>query len=524
MARITYNSINIDLSGWTDFQVTPRQRRFVSQSDSGKVETYNFYNQKFIEANRNNWTPEEKEQLRAFFEYARDGSTFSIERDRNLGCAISFEGKSLKTNDGTDGTFTRTHVANADSYLNRSSGLLEYAGAADTPRHPAGKYGDGVLIEGARINYCGRSESFAHADWVDVGTSITQTDGTSDTLDPFGGSNASKIEITSAGGVLKYVSGQAGTTTDSVFSLWMKNAVGDESNIDIGISDDSSTKATNEITMTPDWQRFNVAYNNPGGGGGFHTALIGTDVNQVATFYVYGAQLEVAAANLLFPSQYIQSDAGGTVTRNLDLLRYPAANIVNQEKGTIAFWMKNPYAGQSSSGHWVFNSGTDGTNQHIGYYHTTTSHQLRMDDGSGTVRPSVGGALAQTADTWHHYVIVYDAFNDTHATRNLLLYVDGTLFDDNGATAPFNPDAVGTNFSFGCNTYDNSAVNYAMFDDIIIRKDVKDATWVSEVYNGLRKYKGQNRFSSVRLTDPDDAAKWILGDLFEGTIKCEEVL
>ena len=82
--------------------------------------------------------------------------------------------------------------------------------------------------------------------------------------------------------------------------------------------------------------------------------------------------------------------------------------------------------------------------------------------------------------------------------------------------------AVGSNIGIGCfNT--GASVADCVFDDVRIYKDVKTAAYISGLNAGVRRYAGPNRFSSVRLTDPNDAAKWLLGDTHDLTLKCEEV-
>jgi hypothetical protein len=532
--RITYSNINVDLDrGWNSFDVVPMQKQFQSQADSGIRKTYNFFNQKFITATMNHLKPEEREELRSFMEYARDGSTFSIEKDRNLGAVMTFEGKQaaganvgtgLQTNDGTAATFTRDTDANEASYVDPSTGLVTFMTATtddDTARFPAGKYGRGVLVEGARTNIIQQSEDFSTT-WATGGTATVATN-TTDTTDPVGTNTADEILGGASGGQVTYDTGVVISTDEGCFSVWLKCASGTVTTT-LTITNDVSidTLATDDVTVTPTWQRFSVAYNNAGTDAEDWQCLIGLSANDEV--YAWGAQMEVGVG-VLYPTQVMRT-AGSTTTRPVETLLCSTTDILNTDKGTISMWFKPPYAYDALKlgALMLFQAHCSGDAQPFAqiFFETSakqiTFRRYTLNSANSFYVANVNTATI-TKDAWNHVVATWD----TTIASGLGLYINGADAVTNRTdTAAFSGSEPGTSLAIGSNT---GGANQAdcVIDDVRIYKDAKDSTFVSALYNGLRRYAGPNRFSSVRLTDPNDAAKWLLGDTHDLTIKCEEV-
>jgi hypothetical protein len=153
LPRITYNSINIDLERyWNEAGVNNRHRRTDQESEAGIEEFLNYIDRDFITMVKERITAHELQQLKQLYEYAKDGTAFTFLRDKDLGGFWEFE-KTLKNNDLSELTFTRTagDPSNA-SYVDPSTGLLTFEDTLNTPRYDSGKWGHGLIIEGAREN------------------------------------------------------------------------------------------------------------------------------------------------------------------------------------------------------------------------------------------------------------------------------------------------------------------------------------------------------------------------------------
>jgi len=147
--RIEFDGNFIDLARpWTSFQARRPLNESSVQAESGVEQIITKFTQWLINTRLNLTSPQEKAQLQRLFEFAEDGSTFTLIRDRNLGTYINFEGginptaapRGLKTNDDVDGTFTRALTTDSAWYLDEGTGLLTVRNVVDQPRFPEGKY------------------------------------------------------------------------------------------------------------------------------------------------------------------------------------------------------------------------------------------------------------------------------------------------------------------------------------------------------------------------------------------------
>ena len=310
--RIIYNSINIDFERiWRAFKAPPILRQDVIKSAGGIEEILNYEEVDMISALRPNLTPQEYTELRQWWEYVKDGTSFELLRDRELGAYLSFE-KTLENHDGNAGTFTRTagDASNA-SYIDPSTGLLTFEDVADTPRYPGGKFGHGVIIEGTRDNLILNSD-MSHADWVK--SNITVAADSTDILDPAGGNNADKLTATAAAGTVTLTTSVDVGTDDGALS-WDVACLSGTVEGEIRIRDVSGSVVTTQaFTATPTWQRIQAVYDNVGDPSADWRIIIQVDTN-TEDLYVYGPQLE-AGSNVLFASNYIRGDLSAELMPN----------------------------------------------------------------------------------------------------------------------------------------------------------------------------------------------------------------
>ncbi len=328
--QILYNSdsiaINFDRS-WNISRPKRIRRRHSIEGPSGVVKHLNFYSHYFVTVAKKLMAANEVEELLRFFEYAEDGSTFTFVRDRGLGMAIGFEGKSLKDCNDNTLTFTKSASTNANGYLDPSTGLWTWVDAANTARFPAGKFGSGILSEPASSNICGRSESLDHGDWTPTNITVAANTTESNFID--GNATGERLTITNATNSLIYSTGTGVVTDDGVSSTWLKSQSGSISSTLRLTSTTGSFNADKAITIIPAWQRFYSIYTSGGSvTGNWRLNLMNTDNG--AVIYAGGAQIEPGGGKL-FPTSYINSDAGGTATRAEDNLEQSSTNIIDAE-------------------------------------------------------------------------------------------------------------------------------------------------------------------------------------------------
>ena len=515
--RIIYNSIVFDfVRQWSDFAVRKAQHQAISRSAARIRETLNFANQDLIQARRERITAQELAELLQFNEYAKDGSSFEFLRDRDFGGYWNFE-KTLNNNDEVAGTFTRTHVANSDSYIDPSTGLITFAGAADTPRYPGGKYGHGIIVEGSRTNIV-QNQGMDHADWVKTNFTVSDND-TTELLDPAGGNNADKITAAANNATAILTPAVAVGTDDGAFSVWIACPSGTVAGSIIIDDDSDSNTTTQAFTATPEWQRIQVVYENIGDPSDNWQVTIKIDTS-ADVLYIYGPQLEVGA-DVLFMSNFILT-AGATVTRNDELLLYAAANIVNKLKGSIGFWFKPEWIYNKHANAcllWIHDSGDAGRHTSI-YALSTGNLEYRVYDGTGTANEIVFSMSGISQDTWHHLFFTYD----TTIANGLKIYIDGALVatDTNDA---FVPEVIGTSIALGA-TAAGGDESFCEFDEVIIRKDVLPVSTINQIYQqGVGLGEIRNRWASVALTNPDFLEEQLKGiNRYNFQLLMEEIL
>lgn len=310
--EIEYNSIKILFErAWNSFSAPKMQHQAVTRSAAKIRETLNFANQDLVSAGRDRLSAQEVLELLEWYDYVRGGLSYTFLRDRDLGGFWAFE-KTLKNNDELAGTFTRTAGDSSNaSYIDPSTGLLTFENTLNTPRYSAGKYGHGVIIEGARDNDI-LNQDLDHADWVKA--NITVSGDTAEILDKAGGNNADKLTASAANGTATLTTALDVGTDDGAFSVWIAAPTGSIEG-EIRITDDSDTvTGTTTFTATQTWQKIQVAYENAGDPSDNWQVVIQIDTD-TEIIYVFLPNLEVGA-DVLFASNTIRGDLGSELMPN----------------------------------------------------------------------------------------------------------------------------------------------------------------------------------------------------------------
>ncbi|MFQ5769056.1 MAG: LamG-like jellyroll fold domain-containing protein [bacterium] len=497
LGRIVQNSINVDFDkGWNFFRPGHLEDGIITRAASGTLRSLSFSELDTIRIGQRLQNPTVFEQIRKMWENARGGKTsLTLVRDRNLGGYWGFERQSLKNNDGTDGTFTRTNVNDSAWYLDRSTGYYAAVDTADTARFPEGKYGDGVLIEGTRTNLNTRPSDFDPATSSWVASNITVSADATETKDPAGTNIADKLTASAINGTLTYTTGTAVGTDDGVFSLFMKSPSGNV-NVTIKIRDSvDGDLGSNAVTVTPTWQRFQVAHESVGATTANWEMRILIPGNGDIV-YAWCGQLEVGT-NVLFASNPIGVTSTSSVTRNAEKLTYSTTNIVNLEKGTIGMWIKFQYGIGDGEGCNIFQIG-DGTNQSILLqWLSNDAFLLRVVDSLGTNHDASTTLTTQIqANTWHHILATWDVTDAT--TNTTAAYIDAVkILGGLSPTGAFIPKNLNTTIALGC-AFDSTNQIYGIIDEVFVRKNVLNATEINKIYNqGRALAEMRNRWTAI---------------------------
>jgi len=539
--RISYNGIFIDfINEWVRFNPLLVSNTSSRQFQSGIKEHLKFFEQDFISTEIRLAPGQDQIQLQRFFEYANDGSTFELWRDPNLGAYISFEGggnsatvptitpRGLQTNDKVAGTFTQTAVADSSYFLDPSTGLMTVVPTTNhIPRFEAGKYGQhAIRIEGARTNLLTVPSDMTHADWTGS-LGITPAKDTSETKDIMGTNLFSKLTATSESGLMRYDTSTAISTNDGVFSVYLKSQSATVAG-KIRISSTTAGQLTGKnISVVPNgpesegYTRFNVVHNSSGSVADNWRIEVEIDTN---TEIMYGgaAQIEAGAADLLFPSNPIGIVSTSSVARGADKLLFASANIVNRDKGTIAFWVKPSYDAGENGTNLLFRSGASDANAHVDINPQsdgTIACHVHRNNGTSRDTLNISGSFL-TADTWHHIALTYDST----ISNGVKFYANGSLTGTITNSA-YNASDVSTNFVIGSGLIDSGNQAFALFDEFLIMQDVKSAAWVQQIFSRTQAIgEGRNYWSSVRLANLNYVRQALRGGRSTIPLEFEEVI
>ena len=153
-----------------------------------------------------------------------------------------------------------------------------------------------------QANFLVRSEEFDNASWVKSGGTTVTAD---PAVGPFGGDPiADRLNFAAVADRIEQDSGDLASATTYTFSVWLRGVVDTTSpaisppytiTLDL-IRSDASELASNQVTVTADWQRFDVTTTFAAGGGTFAVARIRRDTGDDRAVFAFGAQLERASS------------------------------------------------------------------------------------------------------------------------------------------------------------------------------------------------------------------------------------
>ena len=223
-----------------------------------------------------------------------------------------------------------------------TAGVLE-----NTPRIDYSSGAGSLKLEPQRTNVVTNSEYVSSNDYVVANWTGTITTNTTETTSPEGVYNATKYVKSGASDRVYFHSSQPdGAYTGSV---WLKAASGSENTtIEISVRrfGGGGGSTSKLVTITNEWQRFDVTATNLTGG--TTTAMYVADFSMGGTateFYSYGMQIEAGS----YASSYIPT-YGSAATRGADSCYVDYANAHPNDEGTIFFEVGNYETNSSASG------------------------------------------------------------------------------------------------------------------------------------------------------------------------------
>ena len=483
--KFTYNNIDVLFDrSWNIFQVEKINNQSVTESISGIQETLEYYNRDLIHLERNFLTGTEVEQLRKWWTYVRDGSSFSLYRDKDFGMEIDFAGKSLVNNNGNSPTFARTGIANV---VDPDTGLLTSI-ATGTARFPDGNFGRGLLIEGEMTNLLTYTEDFSNAAWVDTNITVAA----STIPDPEGDITSKSIKLTATAdsGTIYQDTATAIGTDSATFSIWLRCLEGTKG-VSLQIWDDTGVpKKIESFTVTTEWVRYSTTYINAGADGDNWRAYI-LMAYSGDIVYAWGTQLE--------PKKYATSYLKDAGTRNVESCYYAlTTNNFNNKQFSISFWFNSNWNSSEitaayNSILWISESGS--SDRLISLLALTDNFELLVKDYEQNTITTTTAAYTLLDNTWYHFVLTIDST----ISDGVKIYINGVQ-----RNAPSNSAFIPSAFErLYVGTYSSQYAD-GTFDDINIWKRVLNLSEIKAIYNKSSAIgTTQNYWSAVKIIEPN---------------------
>jgi hypothetical protein len=326
--------------------------------------------------------------------YAGDGSSSIYIQDAQLEQGLV----------ATD--YIETGASTAQAGILEDLPRLDYSGGASCPA---------LLLEPQRTNVVTNSEYVSSNDYVVGNWTGTITSNTTETLSPDGGYNATKFVKAGASDRVYFHNNQPdGAYTGSIY---LKAASGSENTtIEISIRrfGGGGGSRSKLVTITNEWQRFDVSATNLTGG--TTTAMYISDFSSQGTateFYSYGMQIEAGS----YPTSYIPT-MGSAVTRGKDVANKTSIGDLLGDVNTMLLEVKSLSNGGSSRRISI----NDGSNDNrLMLELDETNNQIKgFLSGQGTTIGLTATGLDHTDN--HKILLKYDG-------SDFKIFVDGTQED-----------------------------------------------------------------------------------------------
>jgi hypothetical protein len=472
---------------FNQLNITNFNRTSSNTADSGVREVCQFFDRDHLTGYMSHLTPQELDKLRHFYEYVKDGSSFSLYLDRDLIAHYSFDGETLRDQDFNTATYSKTGTK---YFINPDTGLVESAGN-NVHNQPDGQFGRAIQLETQVTNLLSDTQDFSSGNWSAVLATVSAN--LSTVNGPDGNNTADKITTTANAGGVKQETATNISTNDATFSCWLMGHKNDGVDVYLSIirHDTGAALASESVSLQPGWNRYSITYESAGSiASTFDVSITGAATG--TAFLAWGAQLELNA----FMSSY---RASGTCEDSLYIDLSDWTGLA--KKGTVACWVKLPFDQEDAAGPkkiWYIQDSQPHTKYEF-YIDSSEYLVLRLeqaDDNSTNLEDVSSGANTNMdADTWYHVVCTWDFID----TKKLYIYLDGTEvnnddIDDNGIGAL--PDKLYLG-------HDTAATAFSvMIDDLIVRQDALTANEIDWLYrSGRSGFVERNYYSALELIE-----------------------
>ena len=484
-------------------------KRVSNQADSGVIETLEFFVRDQLRLRMNHLRGRYVEGLQRWHDAVRDGDDFALWLDRDLLEYWGFEGESIVSNNRTSLVVSRDA---AKYYESPTSGLV-VSGDVDQALFGAGLYGSSIYVDGAYQNLLTDTEDFLSANWTKSGVTVTANSNIAD--DPKGGATADQLSFASGGAYIRQSTSTTIGTDSATFSVWLRSydvTTQQTVRLEILRSDTLAILAYKEVTVTGEWQRFEVTYETTGSISANWVVQLRKQTDP-AEMLAWGAQLNLD----VFASAYRTSGNQGdqiyaSIGRPADL----------QKKGSIVVRFKKPMLpSKMSTGRyivWIENSATGyGA---VGLELTTSGYiVLAIYAVGGGWADSVTSTNAISDTDWHHVIATWDLVDN----KRLRVWLDGTKTEAalTGSGTIREPDQLWLGSS-----YSTSIKDAIYIDELLLRADElsdDEATYLANLERAI----GHQRtyWSSLLLSNPEfSPIRYVGADYFDIEIEAMEAL
>jgi len=349
-------------------------------------------------------------------------------------------------------------IINADFDFTRAStatrvneeGLIEEV-AINTPRIDFTGGTGSILLEPSRTNSLPFSNDFSNAAWSKE-ANITATYNTTETLSPDGTYNASKFVGNGTDGLFDAVA----ITGIISRSVYLKSVTG---TVTVVLKDPYGGVTAKSLTVTEEWQRFELVEDNGGSSQG-----LWIDDIPASGIYMYGAQIEAGS----YTTSYIPTN-GTTVTRSADAANNAGnSDLINSTEGVLYAEIKALANDGVNRVITIVNSSS--TLNRIRLYYTTVDNRVIAE-----IRNSSGGILMiynGLAD-----VTTFNKFAVKYKNNDAALWVNGTeVLTDTTGGVPTGLNKLVFDDGSGSDDYYGDAKSLMVFKEALTDEELTKLT------------------------------------------------
>jgi len=337
---------------------------------------------------------------------------------------------------------------------------LDYSGGASCAS---------LLLEGQSTNLLPYSNDFTQ--WT-IQSGVTATHNTTETLSPDGTNNATKFVGNGSAGVFYAAIAVTGVITRSIY---LKSIVG---TVNVILKDPNITITSKSLTVTTEWQRFDLAEDNGTSSQGIWISNI-----PVSGVYMWGAQLEQGS----YPTSYIPT-IGSTVTRTADVCNNAGTSATFNSTEGVLFAEIAALEETSSSSKYITISDETYNNRLSVLFSSGATDQIRAFLRVGGVsQVDFNGSVTDVTD--------YNKVAFKYKANDFALWINGVEVATDISGSVFSADTL-TKLSFSeINTtsgkFEGKTKQLMVFNEALSDEELSDLTGqINLSFNNLATFYG----------------------------------